>query len=222
MQYALIDNKKTEATPKQVGVCECCGMPVHSRCGDYVVWHWSHYKNKDHKECDKWYDRKTEWHIKWQNYFPKENQEVVCVDHLTDEKHFADIKTNDGVVIELQNSPMSNENIRIRENFYDKMLWIVNGNNLGLGKISFRRNLDDIYLHKNYLRLYLFRTLTAFHKWSMAKKEVYFDFNDDKLYLLKKYENKTAFFEPILKGELIELNGGYLPTGSLFDILYTP
>lgn len=54
-------------------------------------------------------------------------REIVHHDVATGEKHVADVKRADGLVIELQNSPMSIEEMESRERFYgEKMLWIVN------------------------------------------------------------------------------------------------
>lgn len=60
--------------------------------------------------------------------FPKEWQEVVVekeVDGLV-VRHIADVKTERGVILEVQYSPISIEDIAIRERFYNNMLWLVN------------------------------------------------------------------------------------------------
>jgi hypothetical protein len=66
------------------------------------------------------------WHRAWKALFPFEWQEVVAYDHAG-EKHIADVKRPDGTVIELQNSPMTIEEMESREAFYgDRMVWVVN------------------------------------------------------------------------------------------------
>lgn len=42
------------------------------------------------------------------------------------ERHIADIKNSRGLVIELQNSSISQEEANSREKFYQNMLWVVN------------------------------------------------------------------------------------------------
>ena len=42
------------------------------------------------------------------------------------EKHLADIKTQDDLVIEFQNSSISTTTIEIREEFYGDMIWVIN------------------------------------------------------------------------------------------------
>jgi peptidoglycan hydrolase CwlO-like protein len=49
-------------------------------------------------------------------------------DEATDEKHFADVRTDKGLVIEFQNSPITPPTIRQRETFYGNMIWVVNAN----------------------------------------------------------------------------------------------
>ncbi|MEN5235052.1 competence protein CoiA [Sphingobacterium faecium] len=124
MQYANVNGIKSSPSPKLKGKCYCCGSEVIAKCGSFKIWHWTH---KDLKSCDPWWENETEWHRQWKNSFPKENQEIVHFDQKTREKHIADVKTNNGVVIEFQNSPMSIEELESRESFYGNMIWIING-----------------------------------------------------------------------------------------------
>ncbi len=125
MQYSIINGKKLEAQPNLIGTCICCDKPTYSACGNFNTWHWRH-KNK--KECDNWWEPETEWHRKWKSNFPENWREVVHFDSQTGEKHIADIKTNKGVVLEFQNSPITFEEVISRELFYKKLIWIINGN----------------------------------------------------------------------------------------------
>ncbi len=124
MKFALVNDVRIEPIPRQRGICCYCGEPTTSRCGSKRLWHWAHLPNK---HCDPWWENETVWHRTWKNYFPEDNQEVVHFDGATGEKHVADVKTDDGRVIELQNSPMESVELRSRENFYGDMIWIVNG-----------------------------------------------------------------------------------------------
>lgn len=123
MKYALIDNKKVEAFKGGEGICICCGTETTAKCGSKMVHHWAH---KNLKHCDNWWENETKWHRDWKDYFPKDWQEIVHFDSLTNEKHVADIKTDKGVYIEFQNSPISPEELRQREHFYKKLVWVVN------------------------------------------------------------------------------------------------
>ncbi|MBD2682192.1 MULTISPECIES: competence protein CoiA [Nostoc] len=124
MKYALVNGIRQEATPKTKGICICCGSLTISKCGNQKVWHWAHDSKKI---CDSWWENETEWHRLWKSYFPENNQEVIQVDALTGEKHIADVKTDNGVVLEFQNSQISEQELSSREDFYKEMIWIVNG-----------------------------------------------------------------------------------------------
>ena len=67
----------------------------------------------------------SEWHIAWQELFPKGNREVVITNG--EEKHRADVLCY-GTVIEFQHSPISKYEFTRRNNFYTsagyKIVWI--------------------------------------------------------------------------------------------------
>jgi len=124
MKFSFVNGIRQEPTPKQKGACCVCGSPTIAKCGNRKVWHWAHVSTK---HCDSWWENETEWHRLWKTYFPQKNQEVIHFDEETGEKHIADIKTDNGMVIEIQNSPMNEQELSSREKFYGKMMWIVNG-----------------------------------------------------------------------------------------------
>lgn len=131
MRYGLINDEKIEATQTgQRAICPCCKTELLSRCGEFKVNHWAHVNLL---ECDSWQGSKTDWHIDWQDQFPKECQEVVYTDERTGEKHIADVSYND-FIFEFQHSGISFEEILARSNFYmrdveKKMVWVFDFNN---------------------------------------------------------------------------------------------
>ena len=122
MIWAIKDKEKIKSTPKGTAVCPICKSKVIAKCGVVKSWHWSH---KSVNDCDNWAEPESAWHLKWKSYFPKEQQEVII------ENHRADIKTKGDIVIELQNSSISADDICDREKFYNKMIWLLNGNTFG-------------------------------------------------------------------------------------------
>jgi hypothetical protein len=124
VKYSWVNGTRQEATPQQKGLCCCCGNPTVSKCGTKKVWHWAHQSLKN---CDAWWENETSWHRLWKNYFPEENQEIIHFDEKTGEKHIADIKNDKGMVIEIQNSPISEVELHARESFYNHMIWVING-----------------------------------------------------------------------------------------------
>lgn len=114
----------------------CTGkVPSVWRNNDRQVWgaecrHWAH---KGRRICDPWWENEGEGHRAWKHFFPRDYHEVVQYD-LTGEKHIADLKLPSGLVVELQHSAMSHEEMRSREAFYENMVWIVAAD-------PFRKNL---------------------------------------------------------------------------------
>ena len=130
MRYALNkDNEKIEVKLSgQRALCPGCMKEVTGKVYSKKKNHWAHLK----ADCDKWYEPLSDWHLSWQNIFPKENQEVTLFDEKNGEFHRADIRLNSGVVIEVQNSPIVIKEVSQRENFYNKhgLIWILNAKNL--------------------------------------------------------------------------------------------
>lgn len=123
MKFAYVNNIKSEAKPNLIGKCIVCGNDVRSYCGGQIIHHWKHINLFN---CDSWYERETEWHKNWKNYFDKSYQEIVKFDKILDEKHIADIYLpHKDLVIEFQHSPIEIKEIKAREDFYNKMLWVI-------------------------------------------------------------------------------------------------
>ena len=171
MIWALNNNKKISAKPKQKATCPLCNSQLIPKCGSIKIWHWSHKNNKD---CDDWHETESEWHKSWKNKFLKAQQEFVMG------KHRADIRTSKRWVIELQNSSISSDEIIERENYYKKMVWLLNGKTLGKG-LELRSKKSII----------TFRWKHPPKSWWFANKEIYIDFGDksrfnNKIFHIKK------------------------------------
>lgn len=124
MKYALNNGQRTEARPGLSGECPNCNHPTVARCGEHNIWHWAH---KGKRICDTYWENETEWHREWKNRFPDSWQEAVLEDSNTREKHIADVRTEDGFVIEFQYSNINAEERESRERFYRRMVWVLNG-----------------------------------------------------------------------------------------------
>jgi len=124
----------------EIAYCPFCGGQVNAVCGDINVHHWRHVYSE---MCDSWHENESEWHLNWKNRFPKDWQEVILIKNGV--KHIADIETSFGLVLELQNSSISSSTIRIREQFYGEMIWLINAN-------EFKDNFDISSKVKKQLR----------------------------------------------------------------------
>lgn len=146
MQYALVNNKKKKAEPNLKGTCRHCRGAVHSKCGEINIWHWAHISIEN---CDSWHEPETQWHLDWKDRFGEEFSEISIIQG--DERHIADVKTKNGIVIEFQNSAITPDTIKERELFYGgKMIWVINGEHF---KENFRfwdnEYLDEWIIHIN-------------------------------------------------------------------------
>src|SRR5690606_34205659 len=135
VKLAIVNGERQEPQPNLVGECPGCEKPVVAKCGELWVWHWAH---KGRRRCGPWRENETECHRAWKNRFPTEWQEIV---HRADdgERHIADVKTEQGYVIEFQHSPIKLDERQAREDFYKKMLWIVDGTRRSTDKEKFLR-----------------------------------------------------------------------------------
>lgn len=143
MKYALIDNTKTEATKGSIGICPVCSSELIAKCGPDRMNHWAH---KGTRNCDPWWENETEWHRAWKSNFPPEWQEVIHTDTQTGEKHIADVCTANGFVVEFQHSFLRAEERIKREQFYKKMIWIVDGTRLKKDYPRFIKAKDNFRL----------------------------------------------------------------------------
>ena len=127
MLYATLENEpKARAYPKARAICPFCDATVIAKCGAINIWHWAHEAKA---RCDPWAPLETAWHLHWKSLLDPQQVEVVI--ERDGQKHRADIVTSDGVVVELQHSPLSPSEIVIREAFYGRMVWLFDGTDLG-------------------------------------------------------------------------------------------
>ena len=100
--------------------CPVCGEPVVHRRGNKRRAHFAHRPDTNcYFGRDK--DYKSEWHIRMQDYFPKEAQEFIFTDEETGEKHIADIFLKDSnTVLEFQHSPIEEKEFFSRTIFHLK------------------------------------------------------------------------------------------------------
>ena len=115
MLFTNHNGSKQRATPGARASCPTCGGGTIAKCGTLVSWHWAHARGHD---CDPWAEPIGPWHLPWQEIVRPEFAEVVLGPHR------ADIVGNADVVIELQHSPIDEEQVGAREAFYSNMIWL--------------------------------------------------------------------------------------------------
>lgn len=138
-KYSLVDGQRQEAQPSLSGRCQVCDAPMAAKCGKIKVWHWAHLSKLN---CDSWWENKTEWHRAWQGQFPLDWQEIVHT-AKSGEKHIADVKTDQGWVLEFQHSPIDPEERQSRNNFYQQVVWVVDGTSRKRDEAQFFKALNN-------------------------------------------------------------------------------
>lgn len=118
-----------EAIQEEQYICPTCSSGLIQKRGSINIHHFAHKAGGD---CDTWSEM-TEWHLGWQNLFEEQYREITLGAHR------ADIKVDD-YIIEFQHSPISEEELRERIDFYT-----------GYGKLIFLFDLryKDIYNYRN-------------------------------------------------------------------------
>ncbi len=202
MKFALVNSQRQEAESQLKGVCIGCGYPVVAKCGEQRIHHWAH---KAKIQCDPWWERETAWHRSWKNQFPEDWQEIV---HLADngEKHVADVKTQDGWIIEFQHSHITPDERRSRENFYKRLIWIVDGNRRSRDKTRFMKVIKQSGPNNLWPELRVtFAEGAIFRDWITSAVPVIYDFGEDELWCLFPQSNDLwAYILPITRTEFIE------------------
>lgn len=122
MKYAIHIEQRIEPIKGIDAKCPHCGAYVVAKCGNVKLHHWAH---KSISLCDNWWESETEWHRTWKNQYPPEWQEYSFQDTQTKERHIADVKTTENIVIEFQHSPITDVELKSRESFYNPMIWVV-------------------------------------------------------------------------------------------------
>jgi len=192
MRFANLKGSRIAAAPQKSGTCPSCGDIVVAKCGIKNVWHWAH---KGRRNCDDWWENETEWHRAWKLKFPDEWTEVVQKDH-SGEKHIADVKTSDGLVIEFQHSRIDDTERRAREQFYKEMVWVVDGRRL-------KRDGPTFFEHINFVQKFTRNTdpivfngagCQITRRWMDSEKLIYLDFGEDHLWCISPHRHNWQFF----------------------------
>ena len=140
--------------------------------------HWAHLRKRN---CDTWWENETEWHRNWKNRFPSDWQEIICKAE-NGEKHIADVKTAQGWVLEFQHSYLNPEERKARDDFYDQLVWIVDGTRRKRDKKQFLEALEKATCISSNPSPQILRISVdeckVLKEWSDCRAPVIFDFGE--------------------------------------------
>lgn len=214
MKYAYVADERMQAQPKLRGVCRACEVEVISKCGKHVVWHWAH---RSRAQCDPWWENETLWHRDWKNRFPEEWQEVVHQDVNSRERHVADVKTSHGVVVEFQRSTIDSMEVSAREQFYGRMVWVIDGTRSPLDPSFFNMSLGSL-TPEGYAYFRWMGRSRLFHRWH-TRTPVFVDFGGESFWRVGSFDpstkegmvrlvNRELFCQALINGETDFSRGG--------------
>jgi competence protein CoiA len=185
LKFALVEGERREARPLLSGRCDYCGQAMVAKCGPLRAWHWSH---RGSRACDLWSEPETEWHRAWKGQFPSDWQEIVQQSE-NGERHRADVKTKNDVIIEFQHSNLVREEREARETFYQNLVWVIDGLKRVRDRKRFFASLKERSILKaNPLTFSLASNEGALLRdWAGNSSPVFFDFGDNPVQLSLGY-----------------------------------
>ena len=222
MRYAIVNGESSEPEPGLSGECRGCGQPMVARCGSVRIKHWAH---KGKLICDPWSKDKTEWHVTWQDQFPRPWQEYRFVAE-SGEMHIADVKTDQEYVLEFQHSPIRIEERQSREAFYKNLVWVVDATKRKRDKQQFEKALKRGTLvteRAPVLRLRVLSTDCALIRdWIGSTVPVLFDFGTDigLWYLLSSSTDESVYVTPVKHADFIKLHRGGEQEAKILEFWY--
>lgn len=212
MQFANVNAEKTEAVKDARGTCPSCESEVIAKCGTKRINHWAH---KGDRDCDSWWENETEWHRQWKAHFPNSWQEVVHT-ASSGEKHRADVKTENGWVLEIQHSYLAPEERESRNAFYGKLVWIINATRRKTDPKQFQKILSGspVIVPQYGVRKVAFPDeCRLLNEWASGTSLTFFDFgtSDESLqsylwFLFPRTSDRSTYIAPFAKAGFVNLH----------------
>lgn len=162
--------------------CPDCDDELIAKCGDINTWHWAHAAGKD---CDPWHEPETAWHRNWKSALEDEFPEGIAEHTIKcgGEWHRADFYIpNFDLVVELQHSNISSEEIAARELFYPRMVWVLDLQDVfDSGRFELRTEQG------NYGPYEVFKWLHRWRSFDSARAPLIFDLAPYSLFEVRKH-----------------------------------
>jgi len=224
MKLAYVEGDNRVAEPGLVGKCRDCGHVMVAKCGKHRVWHWAHWKSK---ECDPWWETETEWHRSSKNQFPVAWQEIGHTAR-SGERHRADVRTESGLVLEFQYSPLKEAERASREDFYTRLVWVVYANRRLRDRKNFFASLSGPLRVASRLPTYAIHRHDSalLRDWGKSRAPVYFDFGgteqgDGPLWRLHPFrDDEFAYATPLVRAEFVKAHRDGVNLEEMFDQVF--
>lgn len=212
MKFATVNAERTEAVKGARGACPSCESEVIAKCGTKRINHWAH---KGERDCDPWWENETEWHRQWKELFPSSWQEVVQP-AANGEKHRADVKTENGWVLEFQHSYLAPEERESRNSFYGKLIWIINATRRKTDPKQFKKILSGSHVivpQSSVRKVFFPDECRLLDEWKSDTSLVFFDFgtSEESLqsylwFLFPSTSDRSTYIAPFAKAGFVNLH----------------
>lgn len=212
MKYAIVDGIRAEASKGANGTCPSCGATVIPKCGELRIDHWAH---RGERNCDPWWENETEWHRSWKGMFPVDWQEIAHHDS-TGERHIADVKTPENWVLEFQHSFLDPAERKSRNEFYKKIVWVVDGLRRKTDVKQFRTWVETgsrVSPSNPLFKVHFPEECRLVREWESNSTLTFFDFNqqtqdgDNLIWLLfPRIFDNTSYVSWFSRNRLVQLN----------------
>ncbi len=143
------------------------------------------------------------------------------------EIHIADVKTDQGCVLEFQHSPIKPEERRAQDAFYKKLVWIVDATKRKRDRIKFQNLLKEgVLVYEKTPVLKLRGSLgecALLRDWADNPTPVFFDFGEESTlwYLLPQASPTIAYVVKFSREYFIQLHRDGMPMAQQFDFWFT-
>ena len=193
MIYAVdLQGNRIAPTPGAQAQCGHCHAPMIPKCGRRNMWHWAHHAG----DCDTWSEGETDWHRQWKTRAPRDWCEVTLPPHRADIR-----RSHDGLIIELQHSSISPDEIEKREAFYGNMWWLFDATTV--------QSRDHIRFFRLSNGRWAPRQLNYRGKYDFVKKPMYWDLGGPILAFDEPFQlrPKEGYIRLLSRAEFLRLAG---------------
>ena len=190
MQFAKLNGKRIRAknaNSGDIGECSWSGKPVKAKVGE-LRQYWSYIGEPPILPED--FENETQWHFNWKSLVNDDNCEIFYGEN---NEHRADIVGNNGVIIEVQLSPIDIRVVRERIEFYkqfscDRIIWVVDATKY------FKKTFDIEKSGKFYKAIWKNKRQWTYLIAQTTDCHLFLDINHKKNYLLKTWVNKGEIY----------------------------
>ena len=182
------------------------------------IWHWAHPKSK---VCDRWWEHGDGM----ASVVEEPISRRVARDWTywqSGERHRADVKTESGLVLEFQHSPLSEAERVSREDVYPRLVWVVHANRRRDQKKFFASFPGRYVSHRDCRPLPSSEMTALSARLGESRAPVYFDFDEtERVWRLYPFSGEVlAYVTPVDRAGFVKSHRDGDNLEELFDQVF--